>query len=117
VGRDPRHRLEVGSYEARHVGPLDLDHNLFAGSQPGGVHLGDRRRRQRGLVDPLEHLVQWTPEVLLDRGPHGVERLRLDLVAALLELRDQLIGEQALAGGDDLAELDVARSERLGRDP
>ena len=29
-------------------------------------------------------------EVLLDRRPHGVERLGLDLIAALLELGDQL---------------------------
>ena len=80
------------------------------------MYLGDRRRRQRGLVDPLEHLVQRTPEILLDRRPHRLERFGLHLVAALLELRDQLAGEQPFAGGDDLAELDVARSERFGGD-
>ncbi len=44
---------------------------------------------------------------------HGSAR---HLVAALLELGDQLLGEQALAAGDDLAELDVGRAEVLGRD-
>ena len=43
-----------------------------------------------------------------------VERLGRHLVAAQLELADQLLGEQPLAAGDDLAELDVGRAELLG---
>ena len=40
-----------------------------------------------------------------------------DLVAQQLELAHQLLGEEALARGDDLAELDVRRAEVLGRVP
>ena len=47
---------------------------------------------------------------------HDVEGLGRHLVAALLELVDQLLGEEALARGDDLAELDVGRAEALGGD-
>ena len=56
-------------------------------------------------------------EVVLDHLAHGVERLGRDLIAALLELGDQLGREQPLAAGDDLAELDVGRAEPLGRAP
>ena len=79
------------------------------------MDLGDRCRGQGGLVDPLEHVGERTAEVLLDRAAHGVERLGLHLVAALLELADELGREQPLAGGDDLAELDVARPEHFRR--
>ena len=40
-----------------------------------------------------------------------------DLVAAPLELGDQLGREDAVARGDDLAQLDVGRAELLGRHP
>ena len=53
-------------------------------------------------------------EVGLDHQAHRVERLGGHLVAAQLELGDQLLGEQALAAGDDLPELDVRRPEALG---
>ena len=62
--------------------------------RPGGVHLGDRGRRDGGLVEPLEQLLERAAEVDLDDGPHVVERLRRHLVAQELELRDQLVGEQ-----------------------
>ena len=45
------------------------------------------------------------------------ERLGRHLVAAALELGHQLLGEDALAGRDDLAELDVGRAEALGGQP
>ncbi len=65
------------------------------------------------LVEPREHVVEAGAEVLLDGEAHLVERLGGHLVAALLELSDEFGGEQALAGGDDLAELDVRRAERF----
>ncbi len=52
----------------------------------------------------------------LDHGAHGRPRLGRHLVAALLELADQLLGEEPFAAGDDLAELDVGRAEVLGGD-
>ena len=55
------------------------------------------------------------PRSALHDRAHVVERLGRHLVAAELELVDQLLREQPLAGGDDLAELDVGRAEVLGR--
>ena len=68
-------------------------------------------------VERGEHLLERPSELALDGGPHDVERLGRHLVAAALELLDQLGREQALAGRDDLAELDERRAERLGGQP
>ena len=94
--------------------PLHLDDDLLAGAQRGGVHLGDRGGGERGGVERGEQVLDPAAEVGLDHRADGVERLGRHLVAAQLELADQLLGEQALAAGDDLAELDVRRTEVLG---
>ena len=114
-GRQPRQGGDVVAEQLGHPGPLHLDHDLLAGAQAGGVHLGDRRRRDRGLVEPLEQLLERTAEVDLDHRAHVGEGLGRHLVAQELELGDQLVGEQALATGDDLAELHVARAQPLER--
>ena len=44
---DPGHHLQVLADEASDAWALDLDHDLFAGAQAGGVDLGDRGGRQR----------------------------------------------------------------------
>jgi hypothetical protein len=79
------------------------------------VHLGDRRRRDRRLVERRECPIEGTAQVFLDDAPHDRERLRRDLVAAALELVDQLGREQPLPGRHDLPELDVRRTESLER--
>ena len=80
------------------------------------MDLGDRRRGQRLAVEAAKTRLERAAEVLLDDPAHVGERLGRHPVAAALELVDQLVGEDALAGGDDLAELDVGRAEGLGRD-
>ena len=75
------------------------------------MHLGDRRGRERLLVELGEQLLDRTAELDLDDGTHVVEELRRDLVAEQLELVDELVGEEALDGRDDLAELHVAGPE------
>ena len=97
-------------------GPLHLDDDALAGAQRGRVHLGDRRRRQRLVVDGGEHLVERPAQVLLDDPAHDRPRLGRHLVAAVLALAHQLLGEQALARRDDLGELDVGGPEVLGGD-
>ena len=104
---------DVVAEELRDPGSLHLHDDLLAGAEPGGVHLGDRRGRDGRLVEPLEQLLERAAEVDLDDGPHVGERLGRHLVAQELELGDQLVGEEALAPGDDLAELHVARAEPL----
>ena len=93
-----------------------LTTTCFAGQQRRCVDLGDRRSSERGLLEVTEHVLEPGAEILLDRDADDVERLGLHLVAALLELGDELGGEQPVAGGDDLAELDVGGPERLGGD-
>src|SRR6478735_710231 len=80
------------------------------------MDLRDRRRGQRLAIEGREHARQGTAQVRLDDLAHDGEPLGWDLVAAALELVHQLVGEQALAGGDDLAELDVRGPEALGGD-
>ena len=53
-------------------------------------------------------------QLLLDDPLHHVPRLGRHLVAALLELGDDLLGEDALARREDLPELDVGGAEGLG---
>ena len=84
--------------------------------KPGGVDLGDRRGCQRRAVEPLERRADRPAELLLDHLLDHRPRLGLHLVAAELELVDELGGEETLTRGDDLPELDVRRSEPLGRE-
>ena len=81
----------------------------------GGVDLGDRRGGERRPVEAGEDLLERPAEVLLDDGPDGLERLGRHLVAEQPELADQLGGEEALAGGEDLAELDVGRARGVSK--
>ena len=108
---EPRHHPEVLAHELRDGGALHLHHDLLAGVERGGVDLGDRRGGERGRRSKRRRRPRAGAEILLDGGPHVVEGLGRHLVAALLELLDQLLGEEALAGGDDLAELDVGGAE------
>ena len=96
-------------------GSLHLDHDLLAGDEARRVDLRDRRRRDRLLVELGEERLERPAEVDLDHRAHRVERLGRDLVAQELELGHQLVGEEPLAARDDLAELHVARAERLER--
>ena len=112
AGREPRERGDVVAEELRDPRALHLDDDLLAGDEAGRVHLRDRRRRDRLLVELGEELLERAAEVDLDDGPDVLERLGRHLVAQLLELGDQLVGEEALAARDDLAELHVARAER-----
>ena len=43
--------LQIGGHAAADAGPLDLDHDLLAGVQRRVVHLRDRRRGERLLVE------------------------------------------------------------------
>ncbi len=117
AGREPGERGDVVAEALRDLRPLHLDHDLFAGAQPGRVHLGDRGRGDRRLVERLEQLLERTAEVDLHHCPHVGERLGRHLIAQQLELVDQLVGEEALAAGDDLAELHVARTEPFEGQP
>ena len=104
-------------HEPPDVAPLHLDDDVLAGAQPRGVDLGDRRGGQRRALEALEHGLQRLAELGLDGAAHDVERLGRHLIAAALELLDELGREEALTRRDDLAELDERRAQRLGGQP
>jgi len=117
VRSEPGEGADVSAHQRRDLGPLNLDHDRFAGDELSPVDLGDRRRRDGFPVETGEDLLERATEVRLDDGPDRRERLGRDLVAELLELRHQLVGEQALERRDDLTELDVRGAEPLERLP
>ncbi len=64
-----------------------------------------------------EQVLEGPAQILLDHRPDRFERFGRDPVAQQAELADQLGGEDALARGEDLAQLDVGRPEGLERQP
>ena len=112
--REPGHRPHVPLDRPGDVGALDLDDDLLPADEAGDVHLGDRGGGERRLVERDEDLVETAAEILLDGAADVIERLRRHLVAAALELADELGRKDAFARRDDLAELDERRPERLG---
>ena len=111
------HHLEVALDPLAHAGAHDLGHDVLAGAQPGDVHLRDRRRRERRLVELLEHLGD-RPSVgaLDDRAGLGA-RERRHAVLQLLELVGDVGRQQVAARRQRLAELHEDRPEFLEREP
>src|SRR5262249_13193034 len=96
---------------------LYLHHHVFAGMQRGGVYLRDRSRGQALHVEARETLGERAAEIRFDDAADGVERFRRNLIAARLELVNQLFRKQAAAGRDGRAEVDVGRPEPLEGTP
>ena len=100
--------------EPRMPGRWILTTTSLAVGERGGVDLGDRRRRERLLVEPGEHLLRRGAEL---GGDHGVRRRpggdRRHLVEAGPELVGEHVGEQARARRDQLGQLHVGRAELL----
>ena len=116
-GGDPAHGGQVAADQGGHLGALDLDDHGLARLQGGRVDLGDRGRRHRCALEAGEDLLQGSAQVLLHGGPHDLVALGRDLVAQEPELADQLLGEDPLAGGENLAELDVGGPEAFEGPP
>ncbi|MEZ5313974.1 MAG: hypothetical protein R2862_10195 [Thermoanaerobaculia bacterium] len=91
----------------------DLEDDVLAGEQLRPVDLADRRRAERVGIDPLEHRDDRAVEVLLDDLLEAVERHGGQPVEQVLELVGDDLRQQVLAQRQDLAELDVGRSEDL----
>ena len=116
VRREEAHHGEVVLHEGGDLGSLHLDDDFFAGVEAGAVHLGDRGRGDGLGRELAEHLLEGAAEIGLDALAHGCEGLSRDPVAQQLELADELGREDPLARGEDLAELDVGRTEPLERE-
>ena len=117
VRGEPGHHGQVLCDAPGHLRSLHLHDDGRPVDEARRVYLRDRRRGHRDLLNRGEHLADRAPELLgqdpLDHRP-GLGR---HLVAAPLELGDELGREDALARGHDLAQLDVGRPQPLGRHP
>ena len=110
-----RHHAEVGAHQPCNIGALHLDNHLGAVEQFGRVHLSDRSGSERLAGELGEDILETGAEIGFDCGANHLERLSGHLVAALLELVDELNREEPLTRGDDLRQLDVGRAEDLDR--
>jgi hypothetical protein len=81
------------------------------------VHLGDGSGGQGFAIDGGEHVFGRSTQLFLDYLVNNGPRLGSDLISTSLEFGDQLGRENTFAGRDDLAELDIGRSEVLRGHP
>ncbi len=86
-------------------------------SSVAGVDLGDGGGGQRRALDRGEGRGDGAAQLLDEHPLDDRPRLGRDLVAAPLELGDELGREDPVPRGDDLAQLDVGRAQLLGRHP
>ncbi len=114
----PGHHLEnaqVGLDDLADLRALHLDDDVLTVQQLGRVHLGDRRGRERLRVDRREDLRGRLSQVLSQDLVDRFEAKRADAVEALAKLEAVPLREESLAGGHELTQLDVRRTELLER--
>ena len=105
--------LHVLEHLVADAGPLDLDHDLAAVAERGPVHLPERGRGERAVVEGREDLGEPDAELGADDLLDLLERERLDLVLEPGQRLDVRRREQVDAGGHQLAELHEGRAHRL----
>ena len=119
IAREPRehvHHLEVALDVRAHAGPQHLDDDLLPALERRRVHLGDRGRRERRLVEALEDLGDRPAVGALDDRARLGARERRHAVLQLRELVGDVLGQQVAPGRERLAELDEDRPQPLQRE-
>ena len=112
--REPRglvHQREVGLDLARRVRPLHLDGDALAVRQRRAMHLADRCRRQRLLVELGEQALDRLAELLANRPLDVRERERAHVVLQAAQLGDDVGRHDVGPRREQLAELDERRAE------
>ena len=87
-------------------GPADLHRHHPPVGQAGLVHLRHRGRGDGDRDQFLEHLGEWSAQILLDGAGHGRERERTDVVLQPLQRPGHVFGHQVGPGAHDLPDLD-----------
>ena len=96
---------------ARRTRALHLHRDAVAVRQHGAVHLSDRRRRDRRLLELEEEPLDLEPELGLDHGAGLCERERTNVVLELPQLCDDVGRNDVGARRQQLPELDERRPE------
>ena len=102
---------EVGVDLPRRVGSLHLDRDAVPVRQDGAVHLADRRRRDRPLLELDEELLELEPELALDDLADRGERHGPHVVLEPAQLGDDVRRHDVGARREQLPELDERRAE------
>lgn len=95
------------------AGALHFDRDAAAVEQGGIMHLGNRRRTERGFAKGREHFVERCAEFGFNGRTHCFEAHRRQFVVQQLEFRGVLFREQVALNGEHLAELDEGQAEFL----
>ena len=104
-------KLQVGLDLARRVRALHLDGDALAVREHGAVHLADRRRRHRRLLERREQLLDRQLELLADDPLDLREREGGDVVLEGAQLGDDVRRDDVRPGREQLAELHERRPE------
>ena len=96
---------------------LDLDDDLLARNQAGGMDLADGRRGDRCVVELGEQFLHGLSQFLFHQGADQVRWIGRHVGLQLLELVRQLHAGQIGAGAQQLAELDERRPQFGQRQP
>ena len=119
---DPAHQAREGvqqadilAHDAIDTGANDLDHDLLAAVQLGGVNLGDRRRGHRLGLERRERFLDRLAQLDLDHGAGGLAGEGGDLILQPFEFIGDIRRQQIAARRQHLAELDEDRSQRFQR--
>ncbi len=109
--------LDVARDQRCDVRPQHLHDDGLAVAQACGVHLSNRRGRERRRVELGEDIRDLAAERPLERLDRDRAGERRHLILELRELRRDLGLEQVRAHGQHLAELHEDRAELLEREP
>ena len=88
-----------------HTGSLHLDHDARPVPEFGGMHLADRRRGERRLVEAHEQVLERLMQLRFDDPAHLAERDRWRVILESCQFLEHVRGQQVGARTEHLPEL------------
>ena len=118
--REPGQRVqhfEITLDDLAHAGAEHLHDDVLAALQPRRMHLRDRGRGQRLLLELRKHFGDGLAVGLFDDLPRDGAVERRHAILQLHQLVRDVVGQQVAPRRDRLAELDEDRTQLLEREP
>ena len=106
-----RQHIQVLADDLLDAGVLNLHRDSFARLQPSSVHLPDRCRGHRHVLEFGEQLFRRLSQLNLDGAAHGGRIIGRDIIPQLLEFFGQRDADEIGTRAEQLAQLDVRGSE------